>query len=683
MDSVLNDQMFSLDLGLNNDVFTESKDYYYDGDIYDRNIKKQWFITSDDGAKNCCISVSGYQKPLRGRSILVVLKNDNDKWYALIKRKINGAYEFPGGGWDKGETPEKAAVRECHEEAQAKSKNIKRIGTMIEYKQKESQVSLWVRQHVANKNDWWYGYYSAIFIGMYDGKFNGYISEEDREDTFEWKTLDFIKTKIPKKFQDAIADYINKETGTPVQECTFDDYCGDAFEEAVNAKGKKFDKAYKAAYNYDNGHMIKITYALDGCEITNVGVSKPRRDTLAQIAENVNKENHRGSKETKWIRSFMVVLKAMINLKKNVKKRKKFITDFLNDHIGEVEYLDFQAKDCKILSIYDLYEKREITEEINVVGVFAARRLESSKRNILSDTDLKKVHDLVESQKTKFKVTKYKVGQVDQYPTFMSTYWNDKDDHTIMGLDQKLISSDSEDRALDKELDNIPDIIGDLEMAGYHLDDEYVKKYLSKYRKEETHDLIGDIFSEAVGDADDKKPESDHPIKDTFMDIDQSLLKHQQNAKRAVQNVQNVVKAATKPIVRTHQWISNMIAKVKDIDETNVKERMSDPHGRSAVFNAVKAAIAVGSLTKAGLLLNPIILFLGVTRLKDKGTREHRLRNEMIGELKTELAIIDEKIKDADIKGDHKAKYQLMRFKNELNKKLLRVGGAKGWSKAI
>ena len=47
----------------------------------------------------------------------------------------------------------------------------------------------------------------------------------------------------------------------------------------------------------------------------------------------------------------------------------------------------------------------------------------------------------------------------------------------------------------------------------------------------------------------------------------------------------------------------------------------------------------------------------------------------MIGELKTEMQVIDEKIKDADSRGDNKAKYQLMRFKNEINKKLMRVGG--------
>lgn len=693
-------EMFNLDIpGIDDDLFTESKHYYFDGDKYDKQIKRQWFIRSKDGADNCCISISGYPRPLRGRSGMILLREIGGKWHALIKRKPNGEYEFPGGGWDKGETAEEAAVRECQEETQTKTKDVKRVFTQIQYNPKKSQVSPWVKKNVNNEDDWWYGYYSAFFIGQYDGRYNGKIKDEDYEDTFKWKSLDFIKKKInmPSEMKEIIANYINEITGN-FNEYTFNDYCGDVIYEAVDVTGKKFDKGYKAAFNYDNGHMLKITYSLQGCEITNVGVSKPVRDAYAEIIENINRESHRGKKSTMKIRAFIVLLKGLLKHKKRVRERKKFITDFLNKHIGDIGYLDFQAKDCKIISIYDLYEKKEITEEVNVVGVFAARRMESGKRVILSQSDLKKVHELIESNKTKFRVSKYKVGQVDIYPTFMSTYWDNRSDHSIMTLGMKTIENDQEDRQLEGELDNIPDIIGDLEMKGYHIDDEAAMRFLKNYQNENIHDLLTDSYNESImdsdidhlsymneeaGDADDDKPESDHPVKDTLMDVDRALLKKQQGAKKVVQNVQNVGRAAIKPIKRTSQWINNMLMKARDINETNVKEKMADPHGRSAIFNAIKAAIAAGALAKAGLLFNPIILFLGATRLATKGSREHRLRNEMIGEIKTEISIIDEKIKDADAKGDNKAKYQLMRFKNELNKKLLRVGGAKGWSKAI
>ena len=82
-------------------------------------------------------------------------------------------------------------------------------------------------------------------------------------------------------------------------------------------------------------------------------------------------------------------------------------------------------------------------------------------------------------------------------------------------------------------------------------------------------------------------------------------------------------------------------------------------------------------------MLNPVFLFLSVTKGVGRHKKEFRIRNEMIGELKTELQVIDEKIKDADRAGDNKAKYQLMRLKNEINKKLLRVGGDKQWKKIL
>lgn len=177
-----------------------------------------------------------------------------------------------------------------------------------------------------------------------------------------------------------------------------------------------------------------------------------------------------------------------------------------------------------------------------------------------------------------------------------------------------------------------------------------------------------------AGQADDNKPTSDSPIRDTFMDIDRKLTDTQQKAKKIVQGGAQTVQAITKPPRRAMQWVGNMINQWKDADENKIKERMAEPHTRSNLFKAIKTSIIAGSLFKAGLLLNPIFLFLSITRGLGKNKREFRLRSEIISELKTEMEIVDVKIQDAAAKGDNKAKYQLMRFKNELNKKLIRVG---------
>ena len=160
-----------------------------------------------------------------------------------------------------------------------------------------------------------------------------------------------------------------------------------------------------------------------------------------------------------------------------------------------------------------------------------------------------------------------------------------------------------------------------------------------------------------------------------MLDLDRKLSSLQQSAKAKVQGVQRTASAITKPFRRTAQWVSNMVTRWKDANENDIKAKMADPHERSTLLSAFKSAIKYGSLMKAGLLLNPILMFLAISRKWSNKKNMFRIRNEMIGELKAELEILDEKIKDADHLGDRSAKYKMMRFRNELKKKLIRVGG--------
>lgn len=193
-------------------------------------------------------------------------------------------------------------------------------------------------------------------------------------------------------------------------------------------------------------------------------------------------------------------------------------------------------------------------------------------------------------------------------------------------------------------------------------------------------------FVEDVGDADFDKPKSDHPVKDILTDIDRGTTKVQQEIKKKAQDVQNVGRIAMKPINRTKSWVLKTVNDWKDKDENDLKEKLADPHARNNLFTAIRKAIEIGSFAKAGLLFNPIFLFLTATRGIGKNKRMLRIRNEMISEIKAEIEIIDEKIRDADSRGskeDKDAKYKLMRLKNELNKKLIRVGSQTGGKNKI
>lgn len=172
---------------------------------------------------------------------------------------------------------------------------------------------------------------------------------------------------------------------------------------------------------------------------------------------------------------------------------------------------------------------------------------------------------------------------------------------------------------------------------------------------------------------DPPKPESDHPVRDTLLDIDRAILKTGAKIKKKTQDVINVGKAAVRPITRSARWINDQIKKFRDADENNIKEKLLESDSRSGLYRAIRGAIVSGSLVKAGLLRNPLFLFLAVTRKVSLKANEKRIRNEIIAELRSEIEIIEEKIKDAERNGDTKIKYKLIRSKNDIKRKLIRL----------
>ena len=187
--------------------------------------------------------------------------------------------------------------------------------------------------------------------------------------------------------------------------------------------------------------------------------------------------------------------------------------------------------------------------------------------------------------------------------------------------------------------------------------------------------IVESVYREEVGDADDDKPESDNPIRDTMMDIDRKVSEGIGSLKRGAGKVRQTARAISKPFKRVLNFIDTQIEKWRDSNENDIKEQLADPHQSNSLIKAFKSAVKYGAIYKAGLLLNPIFIFLAAAKHLDSRNNKFRIRNEMIGELKTELQVLEEKIKDADANKDRKAKYQMMRLKNELTKKLIRVGG--------
>lgn len=218
-------------------------------------VSEPYFIRSKDGVDNACVNIRNYSKPFRARSSMIILRKQGNKVYVYLRKnkgdeiKRNGKYSVPGGGWEKGERPIDAAIREAQEEARINVDEVRFCGTLLEY---HDTVAKWVKDNVENPNDWWYGYYSKIYVGFYAGKFNGHIDERDKETEFI-KDADFyayedVILDLPGPYADAIDMYINgnyvkEDTEMGIYGHKFDDLRSDLHPELLNEKATEKDIA--------------------------------------------------------------------------------------------------------------------------------------------------------------------------------------------------------------------------------------------------------------------------------------------------------------------------------------------------------------------------------------------------------------------------------------------------------
>ena len=212
------------------DISTEDED--------DKQIMDKWFVTSPDGAINCCLKIRGYDKPMRGRSSMLILRRSVINWQVFLKKDDEKGHEYhaPGGGWNPNETPMEAAIRESREEARINVSDVSYGGTLIEY---HTKVADWVKQNI-QEDEWWYGYYTRIFVGIYQSTYSGNIDEIDKDPEIlsgEWYNVDDVISKINPEYANAISHYIDKkdkaESLKPVREST------DFFNESLSRDTSK------------------------------------------------------------------------------------------------------------------------------------------------------------------------------------------------------------------------------------------------------------------------------------------------------------------------------------------------------------------------------------------------------------------------------------------------------------
>lgn len=151
------------------------------------NIKRFYFIK--DGNKGFesshpIVEIDGIDKKMRGRSEMIVIKDDqiylSKKKHGLCCENIDSGfiYDVPGGGWNPNENFVDAAIRECKEEARI---NVNGVVAVNDYYVLYDDPKEWIKKKIDSEN-WWYGYYTIVFVGEYNGEYTGNINEEDKDD---------------------------------------------------------------------------------------------------------------------------------------------------------------------------------------------------------------------------------------------------------------------------------------------------------------------------------------------------------------------------------------------------------------------------------------------------------------------------------------------------------------------
>lgn len=166
----------------------------------DSKIEKIYFKNNGEHA-NAYVKAKGIDKPLRGRSEVLII--NGDKVYLCFKD--NGEYRLPGGGWDENEPHEKSAIREAKEEAKINCTDIKYISSRISVN--DNAIEKCKKENVP-KEDWWYGWYTKLYVADYSKKFTGYINKEDRDDNMvkngKWYDIIEVWDKLYPDHKDAL-----------------------------------------------------------------------------------------------------------------------------------------------------------------------------------------------------------------------------------------------------------------------------------------------------------------------------------------------------------------------------------------------------------------------------------------------------------------------------------------------
>lgn len=180
-------------------------------------VIKNYGVYDSKNIYNACVLIDTFNKPLRGRSEILIVKGDK----VFLSFKSDSTYKVPGGSWNENENHMMAAIREAKEEVRINTKNVVYSGLRVECCDKPCK---WVKQNI-DEDKWWYGYYSEIYVGEFDSNYKGKINEEDKDDMVysgRFYPIKAVYNKLTKEHKLALDEYI-VANNISVKNCTINE----------------------------------------------------------------------------------------------------------------------------------------------------------------------------------------------------------------------------------------------------------------------------------------------------------------------------------------------------------------------------------------------------------------------------------------------------------------------------
>lgn len=358
-------------------------------------IEKEWGITGPDGAYNAYVKVKGIDKPLRGRSEMLIIKGDS----VFIKFKDGGRYDVPGGSWEKNESHRTSAIREAMEEARIICKNVEYADT---YTRVLDEPRSWVKD-MFDEKDWYYGTFTELYIGEYDKKYTGHIDDVDKDAKMlkegKFYPIKSVMDKLYPVHRKALTRYLTMEK-------TDDDIMLESFGEKV--RDKQVEKILKTlkpeelkwwyppdgVYTKDNivlRQIFIIVYTTSGAYGTSythselVGVGEIRKDKVSGSYYLVIVQ--RQPKFTIW-KSYSSNVHMMI--KKMIKNAKKtYGIDFVSFKIPKIfgSWSMAYVKAMKHLVTFDFAHRIETLEDTESYTMFKIDTRGRKERRVNTNID--------------------------------------------------------------------------------------------------------------------------------------------------------------------------------------------------------------------------------------------------------------------------------------------------------